>query len=224
MKVLRAVPGLLGLILLVPLCRGFCTGCYQGATGQFEEKREREDRFARGRYYSRVPLSRGHQEFDEVARVQPSGLTNESCEQITSLLSKQEKVREHFSATYLGKRVKWRARVVDVDLYDLSPGARKQYGYDRPMRGAILHFFCNPDNFTEKTVQADGIMLFNGDELDRDVLKGYRKGDPIEIEGVLASVFVGMHSRYVGLFGTSFKPLPEPLPSGKRGAVADGLQ
>lgn len=221
MRVFKAARGLLVLLLFVPLCRGFCTGCYQGATGQHDEKRDREDTFARGRYYSRVPLGRSHPEYDEIARVQPAGISDESCEQITSVLSKQENVREQFKATYEGKRVKWRTRVVDIDTYDLSPGARKQYGYDRPMRGAILHFFCNPDNFTEKTIQADGIVLFNGDDLDRDVLRGYRKGDPIEVEGVLASVLVGMHSRHVGLIGISFKPLPEPLPSGKRGS--DGL-
>jgi len=213
MKALKVVPGLLVLLLFIPLCRPFCTGCYQGVTGQHEEKREPEDTFARGRYYSSVSLHRGRHEFDEISRVQPAGTSEETCEQTTSVLRKHEKFREHFKAKYEGMRVKWRARVVEVETYDLVPGARKQHGYDRPMRGAVLHFFCNPDSFKEKSVEADGIVLFNGDDLDREVLKLYRKGEPIEFEGVLAAMLESMYRRSVGLVGISFKPLPEPLPT-----------
>lgn len=84
------------------------------------------------------------------------------------------------------------------------------------MRGAVLHFFCNPDSFHERSVEADGIVLFNGDDLDREVLKRYRKGEPIEFEGMLAAVLESLHSRSVGLVGIRVKPLPEPLPTDKR--------
>jgi len=168
------------------------------------------DTFAGQRNYDSAPLgNRAKWVLDEIAKVKQQESSAESCEQVTTNLyaaQSEAQFEEFFQSKYQGRRVRWTARVVAIESYDLTPGARQKYGYLRPAHGAILHYHCNPESFTEHAVEADGAVLFDGDNIDRAILQQFRKGDKVEFDATLATVvqWITGRRRSVFLSGISF--------------------